>query len=128
MAKVEIYTQPWCGYCFRAKRLLDSKGVEYVEFPLDMEPQREAEMIQRSRGWTVPQILIDGKAIGGSDELAFAFETGGEGEAGNVGEEAEGEREEEGTDSNSIAQCMGVRYSGEISPMPGIDWERNPRT
>lgn len=71
MAKIEIYTKAFCGYCARAKALLDSKGVDYEEFDLTMGGPRREEMIQRADGrTTVPQIFIDGTHIGGSDDLA----------------------------------------------------------
>jgi glutaredoxin 3 len=77
MSKIEIYTQPFCGYCSRAKRLLDGKGVAYEEFDVMMEPKRKAEMIARAEGRTsTPQIFIDGKGIGGSDELAALNRSG----------------------------------------------------
>lgn len=70
MAQVEIYTSPLCGYCSRAKMLLDKKGVDYAEYNVMMNPERRAEMTQRANGRTsVPQIFIDGKGIGGCDEL-----------------------------------------------------------
>jgi glutaredoxin 3 len=69
--KVEIYTKAWCGYCFRAKRLLESKGVEFVEYDITMGGPQKAELRERKPdATTVPQIFIDGKAIGGSDDLA----------------------------------------------------------
>lgn len=71
MAEIEIYTGPLCGFCFRARRLLDSKEVAYEEVDLGREPARREEMIARAGGrTTVPQIFIDGRHIGGSDELA----------------------------------------------------------
>ena len=71
MAKVEIYTNPMCPYCWRAKRLLGSKGVEFVEVDIWQEPSRREEMIRRAAGrYTVPQIFIDGRHVGGSDDLA----------------------------------------------------------
>ncbi len=71
MVKVEIYTQPWCGYCTRAKNLLDDKGVAYEEIDVMMEPARKREMIERAEGRTsTPQIFIDGKPVGGSDDIA----------------------------------------------------------
>ncbi|RJY08542.1 glutaredoxin 3 [Aurantiacibacter aquimixticola] len=70
-AKIEIYTKAWCGFCSRAKRLLDDKGVAYTEYDIGMEPARRAEMVERKPGaMTVPQIFIDDTAIGGSDDLA----------------------------------------------------------
>lgn len=70
MAKVEIYTRDFCGYCLRAKHLLESKGVAFIEYNIGMEPELRSEMIQRSNGgMTVPQIFINGDLIGGSDDL-----------------------------------------------------------
>ncbi len=70
MAKVEIYTSPLCGFCHAAKRLLDSKGVEYQEFDVMLKPSLKQEMLARSAGRrTVPQIFIGGSGIGGCDEL-----------------------------------------------------------
>ena len=70
MAKVEIYTSPFCGYCFRAKRLLDSKGVSFEEFDVMMDQAKREEMVERAGGRsTVPQVFIDGRHIGGCDEL-----------------------------------------------------------
>ena len=70
MAHVEIYTSPLCGYCSRAKSLLDKKGVAYTEHNIMMKPALRAKMIERAGGKTsVPQIFIDDKGIGGCDEL-----------------------------------------------------------
>jgi glutaredoxin 3 len=78
MATVEIYTTPMCPYCARAKRLLDRKGVAYSEVDLWQEPGRRDEMLKRADGRrTVPQIFIDGRGVGGSDEL-HALEARGE--------------------------------------------------
>ena len=69
MADVVMYATGWCGYCERARALLDRKGVRYTEIDLESEPERRAEMIERSGRRTVPQIFIDGQPIGGSEEL-----------------------------------------------------------
>ena len=70
MAKIEIYTNPLCGYCHAAKQLLNSKGLEYSEYDVMFDSDRKAEMLERSNGrWTVPQIFIDSVGIGGFDEL-----------------------------------------------------------
>lgn len=74
---VTLYTTSWCGYCLRAKALLDRKGVAYHEIDVDTQPSRRAEMMARSRRRTVPQIFIGDLHIGGSDELA-ALERSGE--------------------------------------------------
>ena len=76
MAKVELYTTPFCGYCARAKRLFDSKGVAYDEMDVMMDDKKRSEMRARARRSTVPQIFINGQHIGGSDELA-ALEAAG---------------------------------------------------
>lgn len=74
---IEIYTKFGCGFCFRAKRLLDSKGVEYTEHDITMGGPKRAEMIERAPGArTVPQIFIGDTHVGGSDELA-ALESAG---------------------------------------------------
>lgn len=71
MARVEIYSTMFCGYCARAKALLDKKGVRYEDVDLLEHPDRREEMVERAGGrTTVPQIFIDGKHVGGSDELA----------------------------------------------------------
>ncbi|MCC6941439.1 glutaredoxin 3 [Novosphingobium sp.] len=69
--KVEIYTKWGCPYCFRAKALLDGKGVTYEEFDVTMGGPKKAEMMQRApHHSTVPSIFIDGAHIGGSDDMA----------------------------------------------------------
>jgi len=70
MARVEIYSKFTCSYCMRAKMLLDRKGVDYEEYEISGQAEKRAEMIQRANGrTTVPQIFIDGRHIGGSDDL-----------------------------------------------------------
>jgi glutaredoxin 3 len=69
--KVEIYTKVYCGYCYRAKHLLNSKGVDFTEYDITLGGPQRAEMLERKPdAVTVPQIFIDGRAIGGSDDLA----------------------------------------------------------
>ena len=78
MAKIEIYTKAFCPYCTRAKALLASKGVEIEEYDISMGGPQRAEMIERAGGrTTVPQIFIDGRHIGGSDDLAELDRAGG---------------------------------------------------
>lgn len=68
--KVEIYTKSTCGFCFRAKKLLEMKKISFEEIPVDMGGPKRSEMIQRANGkMTVPQIFIDGRHIGGCDDL-----------------------------------------------------------
>jgi glutaredoxin 3 len=71
MAKIEVYTKAMCPYCTRAKRLLTEKGAAFEEHDITMGGPKRAEMLQRANGRsTVPQIFIDGRHIGGSDDLA----------------------------------------------------------
>ena len=69
MARIQIYTTRWCGYCVRAKALLDQKRLEYDEIHLDDDEQFRQTLHDLTGGWTVPQILIDGTPIGGYTEL-----------------------------------------------------------
>jgi glutaredoxin 3 len=69
MGRIEIYTTRWCGYCVRAKALLDSRGLAYEEIQLDEDEHFRQTVFERTGGWTVPQIVIDGRPIGGYVEL-----------------------------------------------------------
>ena len=69
MARVRVYSTRWCGYCVRAKSLLESRGIEYEEISLDDDPAFRQKLFDLTGGWTVPQILIDGRPIGGYTEL-----------------------------------------------------------
>lgn len=77
MAKIEVYTKFLCPYCTRAKSLLDKKGTEYREIDVTMDRAGFDAMVERAGGRrTVPQVFIDGRHIGGSDDLA-ALDAGG---------------------------------------------------
>jgi len=76
MARIEIYTTPFCGYCARAKGLLDKKGAAYEEMDVMMDEKKRSEMRERAKRTTVPQIFINGQHIGGSDELAALEQAG----------------------------------------------------
>ena len=68
---VQIYTKAFCPYCIRAKHLLQSKGIAFEEIAVDLGGAPRQEMIQRSGGrMTVPQIFIDGRHVGGWDDLS----------------------------------------------------------
>jgi glutaredoxin 3 len=73
MPHIEIYTTKFCPYCIRAKMLLKQKNVNFEEYAVDKTPGLRNKMIKRSGGKTVPQIFIQGKHIGGCDEL-YALE------------------------------------------------------
>ena len=77
MKQVEIYTTRFCGFCVAAKRLLTQKGAEFTDIDVGAGPTRRAEMTQRANGgYTVPQIFIGGRHIGGCDEL-YSLERAG---------------------------------------------------
>jgi glutaredoxin 3 len=69
MPRIQMYTTPWCAYCVRAKALLDSRGLEYKEIVLDDDSGFRQRLLDLTGGWTVPQIVIDGRSIGGYTEL-----------------------------------------------------------
>ena len=78
MVEVEIYTTMLCSYCHRAKKLLSEKGVAFNEIDVTFNPRERKVMAERASGrHTVPQIFIDGAAIGGSDELDALDRNGG---------------------------------------------------
>ncbi len=76
MARIQLYTTRWCGYCVRAKTLLQAKGLDFEEINLDNDPEFRQKIHDVSGGWTVPQILIDGEPIGGFTELWRLDKTG----------------------------------------------------
>ena len=76
MPKVEIYTNASCMYCVAAKTYLKQKGFAYEEIRVDLDPARHAEMLQRSPRRSLPQIFIDGKLVGGYEELVAAGRAG----------------------------------------------------
>jgi glutaredoxin 3 len=64
-----MYTTGWCAYCVRAKALLESRGLHYEEISLDEDPSFRQCLLDLTGFWTVPQIVIDGRPIGGYTEL-----------------------------------------------------------
>ncbi len=77
MARVEIYTKLLCPYCTRAKRLLTDKGVDFEEYDITMGGPKRQEMLSRANGGsTVPQVFIDDRHVGGSDDLALLDRSG----------------------------------------------------
>lgn len=78
MPSITIYTKSWCPYCAAAKELLGKKGAAFTEIDIEKQPEARAEMIQKANGRTsVPQIFIDGKHVGGCDDLYALDERGG---------------------------------------------------
>jgi glutaredoxin 3 len=74
--KVTLYSSAWCGFCMRAKALLEQLGIAYREIDVDGHRSHREEMVSRSGRRTVPQIFIGEHHIGGSDELAAAARRG----------------------------------------------------
>ena len=74
--RVIVYSQPFCGYCSAAKRLLTGKGAAFTEVDVMFEAGRRDEMIERSGRRTVPQIFIDGRHVGGYDDLSALDRSG----------------------------------------------------
>ena len=71
MAQIEVYTKAFCPYCTRAKMLLNAKGADFREIDVTMDRAGFEAMVERANGRrTVPQVFIDGKHVGGSDDLA----------------------------------------------------------
>jgi glutaredoxin 3 len=69
--RIVVYSTPFCGYCGAAKRLLARKGVDVTEIDVMFDPEQRRQMTEKSGGRrTVPQIFIDGRHIGGFDELS----------------------------------------------------------
>jgi glutaredoxin 3 len=64
-----MYSTTWCGYCIRAKALLDRRGLEYEEIVMDDDPAFRQKLLEMTGRWTVPQIFIDEVPIGGYTEL-----------------------------------------------------------
>ncbi len=77
MAKIEIYSKPYCPYCERAKALLTSKGAQYKEIVASNDADLRAEMNERSGRYTYPQIFIDDLHVGGCDDLMALEQRGG---------------------------------------------------
>ena len=76
-ARVEIYTWQYCSYCLAAKRLLQKKKVDYLEYPIDGDEDARDLMSERAGGRrTVPQIFINGRHIGGYTNLAGLDKSG----------------------------------------------------
>jgi glutaredoxin 3 len=69
MARIRMYSTTWCGYCVRAKALLERRGLEYEEIVMDDDPAFRQKLLEMAGRWTVPQIFIDDVPIGGYTEL-----------------------------------------------------------
>jgi glutaredoxin 3 len=77
MSRVLLYTTPWCGHCLLAKKLLEERAIPFDEIDVANDPQRRAKLIAETGHRTVPVIFIDGRFIGGRQEL-YALDGRGE--------------------------------------------------
>jgi glutaredoxin 3 len=76
MSRIQLYTTGWCAFCVRAKKLLDDRGLAYDEINVDDDPHFRAKLLDLTGGWTVPQIVVDGRPIGGYQELHLLDRSG----------------------------------------------------
>ena len=76
VSDIVLYTTAWCGYCIRARALLDDLGLGYEQISLDHDPGFRQRVYDLGRQWTVPLVVIDGQPIGGYDELAALHRSG----------------------------------------------------
>lgn len=74
---IEIFTKDYCGYCRRAKELLEARNLDYDEIDITHDPDLAEEVVERTGRKTVPQIFIEGQAVGGYDDLV-ALDISGE--------------------------------------------------
>ena len=78
MARVTIYTRPFCGFCARALSVLNAKGADVTEIEAGFDPAKRQEMIAKAGGRaTFPQIFIGEQHIGGCDDLMALDRAGG---------------------------------------------------
>jgi glutaredoxin 3 len=76
VARIRLYTTGWCGFCVRAKMLLDARGLAYEEVSLDDDPAFRQKVYELGKQWTVPLVTIDGEPVGGYRELVALDRSG----------------------------------------------------
>jgi glutaredoxin 3 len=76
MSRITVYTTEPCGYCRTAKALLAKRRIPYEEINLSRDPDGRAELVRKTGMMTFPQVVIDGKSIGGYQELVQADRAG----------------------------------------------------
>jgi glutaredoxin 3 len=76
MSKATIYSTAICPYCVAAKNFLQSRGIEFEEVRIDLDPARREEMVERARRTSVPQIFFGEVHVGGFDDLVAADRSG----------------------------------------------------
>ncbi len=76
MSKITVYTTEPCAYCARVKGLLRSRGLEFAEVNLSKDPEGRTELVSKTGMMTFPQVLVDGRLVGGFNETQAAAESG----------------------------------------------------
>ncbi len=76
MPEIRLYTTQWCGYCVRARMLLEARGLSFEEVSLDDDPAFRQRVYDLGGRWTVPLVTIDGEPVGGYDELVALDRSG----------------------------------------------------
>ena len=76
MPRIRLYTTEWCGFCVRAKALLDARGLRYEEVSLDGDPAFRQKVYDLGHQWTVPLVTIDRTPVGGYQELVALDRSG----------------------------------------------------
>lgn len=76
MNKIIVYSKDDCPYCDKVKELLANRGLSYEEIRVDLDPEKLAEMLEKSQRRTVPQIFINDHHVGGFDDLAALVKAG----------------------------------------------------
>ena len=76
MSRVTVYTTEPCGFCRTAKALLAARRIPYEEINLAKDPSGRAKLAELTGMMTFPQVVIDGKPIGGYQELVRADRAG----------------------------------------------------
>tara|TARA_B100001250_G_C19770534_1_gene776955 strand:+ start:1504 stop:1755 length:252 start_codon:yes stop_codon:yes gene_type:complete len=72
---VKMYTSNWCSYCVAAKNFFEEHKIKFEEINIETENISREELLKLSGGYTVPQIFINNKCIGGYDQLMNLYQT-----------------------------------------------------
>ncbi|MFC1619234.1 glutaredoxin domain-containing protein [Candidatus Neomarinimicrobiota bacterium] len=76
MAQIELYVTSWCPYCSMARNLLHSMGLVWREINIDKEGITRADLANLTGRFTVPQIIINGRPVGGYEDLYLLSQSG----------------------------------------------------